>query len=113
MQHDLLELRRIDEPVPAALIYPARGIASLWQPVTGDADAALARLLGRTRALLLASLREPATTTTLAGRHDLAPATVSEHLAVLRGAGLITARRDRGQVFYATTGLGDSLLAGS
>lgn len=77
----------LDEPLPPVLIYPARGIAELWHPVVTRSDEHLGRLLGRTRALLLTSVQEPATTTTLARRHGLAQSTVSEHLTVLRSAG--------------------------
>ncbi len=77
----------VDPPARPAVVYPARGIAELWQPAhTGHFDA-LGRLLGRTRAALLESLAEPASTHTLARRHGLAPSTVSEHLAVLHEAG--------------------------
>lgn len=102
----------LDEPLPPVLIYPARGIAELWHPVVTGHDEHLGRLLGRTRALLLASVQEPATTTTLARRHGLAQSTVSEHLTVLRSAGLVTARRNRGEVRYRTSPLGAALAAG-
>jgi hypothetical protein len=102
----------IDEPQQPALVYPARGIAELWQPVTSAAREGLSRLLGRTRATLLASLREPASTTTLARRHGLATATVSQHLATLRDAGLVSPRRHRHSVLYQSTDLGDRLTTG-
>ena len=73
---------------------------------------ALGRLLGRTRAALLESLAEPASTHTLARRHGLAPSTVSEHLAILHQAGLITRRRHRHTVFYQQTPLGTELAHG-
>src|SRR5215471_15470271 len=66
----------IDPPAQPALVYPARGIAELWQPAPTQHSEALARLLGRTRAALLESLAEPASTHTLARRHGLAPSTV-------------------------------------
>ena len=94
------------------IVYPARGIAELWQPVETDSSGVLAALLGRTRATLLASLREPANTTTLAHRHGSSPATVSEHLSVLANAGLVNRARRGRAVLYATTALGDALLAG-
>lgn len=100
----------IDEPHQPGLVYPARGVAELWQPVTSDTTSALSQLLGRTRATLLGSLREPASTTTLARRHGLAAATVSQHLAALRGAGLVTPRRHRHSVLYQSTDLGNRLL---
>lgn len=101
----------LDPPWQPTLIYPARGIGNLWQADAGaDAHAAaLARLVGRTRARLLAGLAEPAATAWLAHRYGLAPATVSEHLSVLRDTGLVTATRHRHEVRYARTELGDML----
>jgi DNA-binding transcriptional ArsR family regulator len=90
----------IDPPARPALAYPARGIAELWQPAPTRHSPALARLLGRTRAALLESLAEPASTHTLARRHGLAPGTVSEHLTALHHARLITRRRHRHAVLY-------------
>ena len=102
----------IDPPSRPALAYPARGIAELWQPARTAQSDALARLLGRTRAALLESLAEPASTHTLARRHELAASTVSEHLAALRDARLVTSRRDRHAVMYQQTPLGTALAAG-
>ena len=95
-----------------ALAYPARGIAELWQPAPTRHSAALARLLGRTRAALLESLAEPASTHTLARRHGLRPSTVSEHLTALHQARLITRRRHRHAVLYQQTPLGAELANG-
>ena len=101
-----------DPPARPALAYPARGIAELWQPARTPQSDALARLLGRTRAALLESLAEPASTHTLARRHDLAPSTVSEHLSALRDARLVTSRRQRHAVMYQQTRLGTALASG-
>jgi DNA-binding transcriptional ArsR family regulator len=101
-----------DPPALPALIYPARGIAELWQPAATPRSAALARLLGRTRAALLESLAEPASTHILASRHELAPSTVSEHLTALLDAGLVIRRRHRHAVLYQRTPLGTELAAG-
>jgi DNA-binding transcriptional ArsR family regulator len=102
----------VDPPARPAVVYPARGIAELWQPAhTGHFDA-LGRLLGRTRAALLESLAEPASTHTLARRHGLAPSTVSEHLAVLHEAGLVARRRHRHTILYHQTSLGTELASG-
>jgi DNA-binding transcriptional ArsR family regulator len=101
--------RVIDRPPwQPTLIYPARGIATLW----ADADQApdgLARLLGATRAAVLANLSAPRSTTELAERLSLSAATASHHLAALRGAGLVTSRRDGRAVLYVRTPLGDAL----
>ncbi len=101
----------IDPPVRKALVYPARGIAELWQPTRTPHSAALARLLGTTRAALLESLSEPASTGTLARRHGLAASTVSEHLTALHDALLITRRRHRHSVMYQQTPLGAQLAS--
>jgi len=101
-----------DAPAQPALVYPARGIAELWQPARTPHSAALARLLGRTRAALLESLAVPATTHTLGRRHGLAPSTVSEHLAALHDARLVTRWRLRHAVLYQQTPLGAELAGG-
>jgi DNA-binding MarR family transcriptional regulator len=103
----------IDPPARPTLIYPARGIAELWQPAPTTHSQALGRLLGQTRAALLASLAEPASTHTLARRHELAPSTISEHLAILHRAQLITRKRHRHTVLYQQTPLGTELVNGS
>jgi DNA-binding transcriptional ArsR family regulator len=102
----------IDPPARPTLVYPARAIAELWQPAPTRHSDALARLLGRTRAALLESLAEPTSTHTLARRHRLAPSTVSEHLAALHDARLVTRRRRRHAVLYQQTPLGTELAYG-
>ena len=102
----------VDPPARPALVYPARGIAELWQPTHTSHSGALASLLGRTRAALLESLAEPASTHTLARRHGLAPSTVSEHLTVLHDARLVIRRRHRHAVIYQQAPLGTELARG-
>ncbi|HEY3469897.1 MAG TPA: DUF5937 family protein [Amycolatopsis sp.] len=98
-------------PWQVSLLYPARGVAALWTSSSAPPEA-LAEVLGRTRALLLATLDRPAATTELARRHGLAPATVSAHLTALRGAGLLASERRGHRVLYRRTELGDALLTG-
>ncbi|MBT2511345.1 winged helix-turn-helix transcriptional regulator, partial [Streptomyces sp. ISL-98] len=69
----------------------------------------LARLLGPTRAGLLTALATPASTSELAARHYLSPATVSYHLGVLRRSGLVTPIRDGRYVLYRRTAQGTHL----
>ena len=102
----------VDPPARPALVYPARGIAELWQPTHTSHSGTLASLLGRTRAALLESLAEPASTHTLARRHGLAPSTVSEHLTVLHDARLVIRRRHRHAVIYQQAPLGTELARG-
>lgn len=101
----------VDPPWQPTIAYPARGIAELWRSPDPPPHA-LARLLGPTRAMLLASLDEPRSTTTLAALTELSAAGVSRHLLVLRDAGLLHSRRRGHEVRYRRTALGDSILRG-
>ncbi|MEU8432852.1 helix-turn-helix domain-containing protein [Streptomyces sp. NPDC029216] len=96
-------------PTPPAAVYPTRAVATLWEhrDTTGDG---LARLLGRSRARLLLLTSSPATTTQLAARCGLSLGAVSQHLAVLRDAGLVTSHRYRREVHYTASDLGTALL---
>ena len=99
------------EPWQPSLAYPARGIGMLWSPERVVPPDALERLLGRTRACLLVALDSPRSTTELAGAMGLTPGGVSQHLAVLRDAGLVSGRRVARSVLYMRSGEGDNLLA--
>ena len=97
----------IDPPWQPAVVYAPRGVATLWEPAE-QAPGALADLLGRRRAAILTAL--PATTQELARAHAASAAGVSEHLAVLRRAGLVSGHRDGRAVRYARTAAGDALM---
>ncbi|HEY0517325.1 MAG TPA: DUF5937 family protein [Solirubrobacteraceae bacterium] len=97
------------EPWQPTLAYPARGIGMLWSPEEPPAPEALERLLGRTRAALLTALDSPRSTTELAGALGLTPGGVSQHLAVLRDAGLVCGRRVARSVLYLRSPEGDAL----
>lgn len=99
------------------LVYPAvRDVAQaarIWAAPGRAPHAALATLLGRTRAAVLeAIVLTPATTTTLARMMDISPASASEHASALRGANLITTRRAGASVVHSATPLGAALLSG-
>ena len=96
-------------PWQPTVIYPARGIATLWEEAAPAPDS-LARLLGPTRAAVLADLGAPRSTTELSERLSLSPGGASHHLTVLRDAGLVTGRRDGRSVLYVRTALGDTLM---
>jgi DNA-binding transcriptional ArsR family regulator len=98
-----------EPPWPPTLVYPARGIGELWT-VAPPAPARLAGVLGATRALLIADLAQPATTTSLADRHGLSPAAVSAQLGRLRDAGLVTSRRVGKEVQYQRTRAAEMLI---
>ncbi|RKT20117.1 ArsR family transcriptional regulator [Streptomyces sp. 1114.5] len=107
---------------PPSLVYPSRGVATLWDSPPGDAPRggsrsgaapqALAALLGAPRARLLVLLEEPTATVEIARRVRVTPSAVSQHLRVLYAAGLLARARDGRQVLYRRSVLGDKLVAG-
>ena len=99
-----------DPPWQPALIYPPRGVGDLWAPARESTEA-LGELVGRRRASILVALGAEATTTELSRRLAASPAGVSEHLGVLRRAGLVRARREGRAVLYSRTAAGDVLTA--
>ncbi len=99
-----------DLPEGACLGYGARGAGLLWDD-GGAPPRSLASLVGRSRAAILGELDVPRTTTLLAGRVELSAATVSAHLSVLVGAGLLTSQRTGRRVLYRRTPLGERLVA--
>ncbi|MER7001105.1 helix-turn-helix domain-containing protein [Streptomyces sp. NPDC000410] len=103
---DLLE--RPDQ-WPPLVHYPLTPQAS----PAHDAPAGLAGLVGSTRAKLLTALARPSSTSELAARHFLSPATVSYHLGVLRRAGLVSPVRDGRYVLYGHTAQGTRLATDS
>jgi DNA-binding transcriptional ArsR family regulator len=101
------------KPWQPTLTYPARGVAALWEPAPERSPEAIARVIGRTRADLLAELETPHTTTDLAARFALRAGGVSQHLTALRDAGLVSATRQGRAVLYVRTEMADELLTGA
>jgi DNA-binding transcriptional ArsR family regulator len=102
----------VDPPWQPTIAYPARGIAELWGAPPRSPEA-LARLIGRTRALVLSSVNRPISTSALAAVLELSPAGTSRHLLALRAAGLVSATRHGHEVRYRRTPLGSALLRGA
>ncbi len=100
----------VDPVGPGVLRYPARGIGTLWEDGEPAAPDELAALIGRTRAALLALLSAPMSTTELAARLGVTAGAVSQHIAVLRAARLVTTRRDGRTVLHLRTARADALL---
>jgi DNA-binding transcriptional ArsR family regulator len=93
------------------LVFPIRhDPARSYESPDGPSGHPITALLGRTRARLLTVVATgPATTTQLARRCMVSPASASQHTAVLRATGLITSRRIGGSVVHAITPLGVAL----
>ncbi|WP_149261162.1 ArsR family transcriptional regulator [Actinomadura sp. K4S16] len=102
----------LEQDWPNTLMYRARGVAALWESREPRDEDALAKLVGRTRADLLRLLAEPATTTWLSARLRMSVGGIGDHLAVLRGCGLVTRERSGRSVLYRRTAVGD-VLAGT
>lgn len=97
-----------DPPWQPTVVYPARGVATAWEPAPA-APRALSAALGETRAALLTALNAPTTGQTLARRLGLSPSAISQQIAILRDAGLVTTQRSGRHVLCRRTDLGDRL----
>ncbi len=103
-----------DPALPPVLVHPIEHPVSR-EPVAARAhpSQALPRLLGRTRARVLAGLGAAATTGELARRLGISAASASEHVSALREAGLACSRRTGAHVVHVLTPLGVALLRGA
>jgi DNA-binding transcriptional ArsR family regulator len=97
------------EPWQPTVIYPARGVALLWDKDDGGRPE-LAALIGATRARILAALDAPRSTTELAAQLGVTAGGVSQHLSILAKAGVVARERDGRVVLYARTQRGDALV---
>ena len=92
------------------IVYPARGAATLWEPGRAAAPDALGALLGKVRAAVLMALDRPRSTTDLAHALGVSAGGVSQHLGVLREAGLVHGHRVGRVVLYLRSPSGDGLV---
>jgi DNA-binding transcriptional ArsR family regulator len=99
-----------DDRDPVALIYP---VATDWRVVTRTTESnkgGVPALIGKTRSAILDALAEgPLTTTGLARRVHIAPASASEHASILRSARMIESVRDGNRMTHQLTALGLAL----
>jgi DNA-binding transcriptional ArsR family regulator len=94
---------------PPTLIYPCRGVASLFWTEHG-VDATVGKLIGPTRALILEHLGEPNHTSALARSLGRSAGNIADHLKVLHACGLVARSRLGRHVIYSRTPLADALL---
>ena len=92
------------------LAYTPRGVANLWINDPPALAHSLELLLGQGRAQVLLSLEPPSSTLEIARRLGLAASGVSEHLSVLRSAGLTESQRRGRFVYYRLSQTGVALL---
>ncbi|WP_244161989.1 ArsR/SmtB family transcription factor [Micromonospora eburnea] len=98
-----------DHTLPQVLVYPVEHT----RPVSAAASTprrSLAALIGDTRTAVLEGIGEGSSTTELARRIGVSAASISQHTAVLRSAGLIRTGRVGKAVLHTLTPLGEALL---
>lgn len=101
-----------DPPSPPTVWYRAHDVHQIWRTDSTPVPQALERVLGTTRARILAVLARPLATTAVAAELGVAAGHIAEQLAALRGAGLVHAHRSGRQVLNRRTALAEQLLAG-
>ncbi len=100
----------IDDDLPPAVMYAARGQGAMWSTATHPDAGAVRDLLGRTRAALLDALGEPSSSTDLAMRFGVSTSAVNQHLRVMERGGLLNRTRYGRAVLYYRSTVGDALV---
>ena len=95
---------------PTRLVFPTRSLGVIWDDGLHPVVDGLASLMGRTRARVLRLTCGPTTTSALSAASGMSMATISEHLAVLRDAGLVSSDRHGREVLYRATRVGRALV---
>ncbi|MFD7425951.1 ArsR/SmtB family transcription factor [Streptomyces sp. NPDC059818] len=103
-----------DGDLPPVLVYPIHHTTDWAGPAparSAEGSGPLGPLLGHTRAGVLRATRTGCTTVEAARLLDVTHPAVSQHLNVLRAAGLVATVRKAGRSFHAATAEGRALLA--
>ncbi|MFI9640494.1 ArsR/SmtB family transcription factor [Micromonospora sp. NPDC051925] len=100
-------------PDQSMVVYPQPDASRLWAASEGADANPLAALIGSVRAEILETLHQPRSTSDLAAEIGVTPGAVSQHLTVLRRAGLVNNRRAGRRVLYTRTPSGESLVHGA
>jgi DNA-binding transcriptional ArsR family regulator len=97
---------------PPVLVYPTRGLGCVAADGRTD-EAAVAKLIGPTRARILELVGDPMHTAGLARRLQRSPGNVADHLKVLHECRLVRRSRLGRTVMYSRTALGNAVLVSS
>ncbi|WP_052848695.1 winged helix-turn-helix domain-containing protein [Streptomyces avicenniae] len=97
-----------DDRTPV-LVYPVEHRPAAEPPGAQAHRLSLAALLGHTRAALLEALEQSGSTGALARRAGVLPSSASQHLAVLRDAGLVRTVRSGRTALHSRTAMGAAL----
>ncbi|MFB9904959.1 ArsR/SmtB family transcription factor [Allokutzneria oryzae] len=104
----------MDPTLTPVLVYPVerevQWLGDTSERGQSETERSLAALLGNTRAGVLEAVAPGHTTSELARRMGISPASASQHATVLRNAGLVASRRYGSAVLHTLTPLGASLL---
>ncbi|MFD7717604.1 ArsR/SmtB family transcription factor [Streptomyces sp. NPDC059814] len=103
-----------DGDLPPVLVYPIHHTTDWAGPAparSAEGSGPLGPLLGHTRAGVLRATRTGCTTVEAARLLDVTHPAVSQHLNVLRAAGLVATVRKAGRSFHVATAEGRALLA--
>lgn len=101
---------QVTQPWHPALYYGTRG-AGLWYTTPPQNNAALEITLGEARARILMTLADPASTGELARKLHLTDGAVSQHITLLRQAGLVESNRSGYRVYHRLSERGTQLMA--
>jgi DNA-binding transcriptional ArsR family regulator len=103
----------VDPALAPVLVYPVEHPTTWLDGVAGARGGALEALLGRRRAAVMAALVTASTSTELSARLGIPIASASEHVGVLRDAGLVVSHRAGRTVLHALTPLALAVLGDS
>ncbi|MFG2501266.1 ArsR/SmtB family transcription factor [Streptomyces sp. NPDC048441] len=101
-----------DGELPPVLVYPIDHAMDWTRPAPIDrpADDTLGPLVGHTRAAVLKAVRTGSSTVELARLLAVTHPAISQHVKVLRAAGLVTTVRTAGRSLHVATAEGRALL---
>lgn len=101
-----------DPDLPPVLVYPVRTADDAPRGAQrAPSPRSLSSLLGHTRARVLLAC-DGGSTTSIAAGLGLSPSTISEHISVLRDAGLVVTTKVHIHTHHRRTVLGDDMVSG-